>query len=519
MKRRSFLKTSSLLTAPAMIGGVPISAFKPSKMSALLNGESDRVLVLIQLNGGNDGLNTVIPMDQYDGLIAVRPDIYIPSRSAIILNDKVGLHPEMSGVKTLYDNAELNIIQGVAYPDQNRSHFRSLDIWHSGSQANEYLSTGWLGRYMDSKFPNYPNDYPNAECTDPFALTIGGVISETCQGISGNFSLTISDPEDLNQLTTPINNELANGCGKTNLDFMVKSIEQTNEYSTIVQERYSQGNNLSDKYRDDDALATKLKTVAKLISGGLKTKIYVVSIGGFDTHANQTVGGDPTSGEHATLLSSLSESICAFQEDLRLLGIDKRVLGMTYSEFGRRIRANDSLGTDHGTAGPLLVFGTCVNAGITGDNPEVHRDVSNSEGVPMQHDFRSVYGSVLMDWFDAKESEIKSLFNHDFQYIPIANTCNTTSTQDKDILKEKLNLVAYPNPFDSHCQITFDSEGGWTKLSVFDALGSEVHLLSNRKLVPGSHRINFEAHHLASGTYFIRLQTKEVQKVIRVVKV
>ncbi len=517
MKRRSFLKASSLLTTPALIGGVPIAAFKKSKLSELINGDSDRVLVLIQLNGGNDGINTVIPMDQYDGLVAVRENIHIPSRSAINITDTVGLHPNMLGVKSMYDNAEINIIQGVAYPDQNRSHFRSLDIWHSGSAADQYLSTGWLGRYMDMQFPNFPNDYPNSDCTDPFALTIGGVVSETCQGVSGNFSLSISDPNNLNQLATPINNELAQGCGKGNLDFLVKSIEQTNVYSTIIQDRYEQGNNLTDKYRDDDDLATKLKTVAKLISGGLRTKIYVVSIGGFDTHANQTVDNDPTTGIHAGLLESLSEAICAFQDDLKRLGIDQRVIGMTYSEFGRRIRANNSLGTDHGTAGPLIVFGSCVNAGIIGENPEIHPDVSTSEGVPMQHDFRSVYGSVLMDWFDAKEEEIATLFNHDFQYIPVANTCNTTSTQD--LITDVTQLTSYPNPFSNNCNIEFKSEGGWTKISLFDALGAEVDVITNRQLAAGHNKLNYGSHNLPAGTYFIRLQTKLSQKVVRVVKI
>ena len=517
MKRRSFLKRSSLLTTPILIGGVPISAFNENKLSALLSGDSDRVLVLIQLNGGNDGINTIIPRDQYDGLTAVRSNIHIPENSVILLTDTTGLHPVMTGMKSLYDNAELNIIQGVAYPDQNRSHFRSLDIWHTGSSADEFLSTGWIGRYLDSKFPNYPNAYPNSDCTDPFALTIGGVVSETCQGISGNFSLAISDPEDLNQLSSPINNEVANGCGKENLDFLVKSIEQTNVYSTIIQEKYALGNNISEKYPEDNGLAVKLRTVAKLISGGLGTKIYVVSIGGFDTHANQTVDGDSITGDHAGLLQSLSDAVCAFQEDLKLLGVDHRVLGMTYSEFGRRIRANDSLGTDHGTAGPLLVFGSCVNAGILGDNPEIHPDVDRSEGVPMQYDFRSVYGSVLMDWFEADENEIKSLFNHDFQYIPVANTCNSTSTQDD--FAEKLDLKAFPVPIENQCQIEFNSDGGWTKVSVFDALGGEVRVLTNRTLAKGQHTLMFEAHNLTAGTYFIRLQTEDKQKVIRVVKV
>ena len=188
---------------------------------------------------------------------------------------------------------------------------------------------------------------------------------------------------------------------------------QTNAYNDVIQTANDNGANLSTKYEDDDSLASKLKIVAKLIAGGLKTKVYVVNLGGFDTHALQVDGSDQTTGDHAELLSSLSKSICAFQDDLEQLGLDERVVGMAYSEFGRRIRSNDSLGIDHGTAGPMMLFGSCVNPAVLGDNPEISPDVDNQEGVPMQFDFRSVYGSVLMDWFEVEEQVVKDLLYDD----------------------------------------------------------------------------------------------------------
>lgn len=516
MKRRSFIKSSSLLSAPFFMGGIPVAAFKNNKLSTLVNGESDKILILIQLNGGNDGLNTVIPLDQESGLSFVRPQIYIPNDKTIKVSDTLGFHPSFGGLKSLYDNAELKVIQSVAYPDQNRSHFRSMDIWNTGSAADQYLDTGWIGRYLDKQFANYPEDYPNNECQDPFALTIGSVVSETCQGINGNFSLTISNPENLSQLNVPIDNQNISGCGAKNLDFLFKSIEQTNEYSLVIQDKYEQGNNMSDKYDLNDSLALKMKTIARLIAGGLQSKIYVVSLGGFDTHAFQAEDGDTVTGEHASLLLSLSNAIEAFQDDISKLGLADRVLGMTYSEFGRRIKGNFSFGTDHGTAGPLFVFGSCVNPGITGDNPVIDRDVASNEGVPMQFDFRSVYGSILMDWFEIDELEVKDLFAHDFQYIPIANKCTTTSTNEEKGLS--FSLSTFPNPFETYCHISFESKGEWTKISVFDALGSEVKVLTNQKISKGKHQMTLDSNQLSSGVYFIRLQTRDSQKTIRVIK-
>ena len=409
MKRRSFIKVGSILSTPLVMGGVSVAPIVQNTLSRLMNQDSDRVLVLIQLNGGNDGLNTIIPLDQYEGLTAVRPQVLIPENNTINITDKVGFHPSMAAMKEIYDAGHMSIIQGVGYPNQNRSHFRSTDIWHTGSDADKFLNTGWLGRYLDNSNANYPADFPNEECPDPFALTIGSSVSETCQGMAGNFSLALIDPENLSQLNTPINNDLTEGCYSSKLDFLTKTIEQTNAYGSVIQKANDLGSNASTLYNEGDTLAQKLKLIAKLIKGGLRTKIYVVSLGGFDTHADQVVDGETTNGVHAELLKSLSEGIYAFQEDLKALGLLERVAGMTYSEFGRRIRSNFSNGTDHGTAAPLILFGSCVLPTIHGDNPEITEDVDAQEGLPMQYDFRSVYGSVLADWFEVDENIINEV--------------------------------------------------------------------------------------------------------------
>ncbi len=516
MKRRSFLKGSSLIAVPSILGGVPVSSIAKSSLSAMINGDSDRVLVLIQLNGGNDGLAMVIPRDQQDNLAVVRENIFIPETEFRNITDTVALHPSLQGMEELYNNSKLKIVQSVGYPDQNRSHFRSMDIWHTASDADEFIPTGWVGRYLSKNFPEFPIGFPNDDCPDPFAITLGSVVSETCQGESGNFSLAIVDPANLSQLNTPIANELAAGCGAENLDFILSSIGQTNEYGTVIRSAYEQGNNLSTKYSETDELAQKLKTVARLISGGLQSKIYVVSIGGFDTHAAQVVLGQPTIGVHADLLSSLSDSICAFQDDLKLMDLEQRVLGMTYSEFGRRIRSNDSQGTDHGTAAPLMLFGSCVTAGIVGDNPEIDRQVGQNEGVPMQHDFRSVYGSVLMDWFGAAEEDVLALFDHDFQYINMVMGCESSASEDID--GAQLALEVYPNPMSQSFRLSFASTGATVRIDLYDSIGGLVQTVCNRRLGVGTHELNIASHHLVSGPYFIRVQEGTKQKTVRIVK-
>ena len=515
MKRRTFIKRSSVASVPLLLGGTHVAALN-NPFFNILNEESDHVLVLIQMDGGNDGLNMIIPKDQYTNLTQVRSNVLVPENSILDLTDTLGFHPRMGALKDVFDDGKLNIIQSAGYPNQNRSHFRSSDIWTTGSNANEVWTTGWLGRYFETLYAGYPTGYPNADNPDPFAITIGSQVSATCEGMGGNFSMALANPDNLSTLATPVNGTLPDGCYGEHVDFLVDSIIQTNAYNDVIQTANDNGNNLTEKY-GESRLANSLKVVARLISGGLKTKVYVVNLGGFDTHANQVVEGDVTTGEHGDLLQDLSDAICAFQQDLELLGLEERVVGMTFSEFGRRIRSNDSLGTDHGTAAPMMLFGKCVNPIILGDNPEISPNVSNQEGVPMQFDFRSVYGSVLMDWFGVEEQTVKDLLYDDFQHLPILTTCESTSAYD--ILKEgELEISAYPNPFSQTTTIEFTVKSGWVKISLFDVIGSELKVLTNQKFNAGTHTLIMEGNDLAAGNYFYRIQTDYGQKTKRLVK-
>lgn len=521
MKRRKFIQTTaaSAIGLPLMLNGLKVGAYPRSSILDFIDPDSDRVLVLVQLTGGNDGLHTLLPVDQYDKLANARSNIILPENSLIEVEDTVGFHPEMTGMKELYDDARLGIVQSVGYPNQNRSHFRSMDIWTSGSSAEEFVSTGWLGRHFDGFLPNYPDDYPNAEYPDPIAITIGSLVSETCQGTAANFSMALNDPNSLFELASGGDGDVPDSPYGEELSFLRESIAQTNAYTDTIQEAADKGANLSSLYPDDNRLAQQLKTVALLVSGGLKTKVYVVSIGGFDTHANQVDAADPLVGEHAQLLRTVSDAVRAFQDDLKQQGLEERVVGMTFSEFGRQIASNFSYGTDHGTAAPIMLFGSCINPGILGDNPEIPDQVEPQEGVPMQFDFRSVYGSVLMDWFELPESEVKSLLYEDFQYIPVLQPCAVVNTEERQsYFQEDIPSYNYPNPFREQTRIVFESGAEWARVSVFNPLGQEIRVLADRRFPQGEHQLLFEAHGFPPGNYYYRIQMKDRQKTRIMVK-
>ncbi len=506
MKRRKFLQTSLAVSLPVVLNGMGLRVMPRRSIFSFINPDSDRVLVLIQLNGGNDGLNMVIPLDFYDQLANARPNLLLPQSSLLQLDDLHAFHPAMTGLKAVYDDAGLTVVQSVGYPNQNRSHFRSTDIWTSGSAADEVVTTGWLGRWFQGDHPDFPEGYPNADFPDPFAITMGSTVSATCQGTVANFSMAIADPTSVGGLFEGFDDEVPDTPYGHELAFLRQSIAQTNAYADVVVNAANLGTNTVD-YPEDNALARQLRNVALLISGGLRTKVYVVNIGGFDTHANQVDATDPTQGVHAQLLQSLSDAIKLFRDDLKNQGLDQRVVGMTFSEFGRRIHANDSLGTDHGDAAPLIVFGTCINPGFIGDNPEIPDQVEVSEGVAMQYDFRNVYGSILMDWFEVDEALVKSLLFDDFQYVPILNPCATTDTHEA--APEPVEARAWPNPFSDSTTIEFTCKHERVRLSIFNNMGQLMEVLFDRTLPAGTHRVQWDASRYPAGNYYFHLQLSD----------
>ncbi|MES2730646.1 MAG: RICIN domain-containing protein [Bacteroidota bacterium] len=429
MKRRHFIKTATTAaTVPLVIGHMPAHAHTISAELAAVTAAdqpTNRVLVLIFLEGGNDGLNTIIPRDQYTGLMAARPKVAIPESKVLALTDKVGVHPSMPGLKNLYQEGKIGIVQGVHSANPNGSHFEASNVMFSGLDSVLPFQTGWAGRYLDNIFPGYPQDYPNPQMPDPLAITLGGLSSGILQGPFVNTSLAVRDPAALGQLVNGPSDPVPNTPRGHEVKYLRQVIASLNAYSTSLKNATTKAKNLSTKYPANNYLAEQFKIVAQLVAGGLQTRIYVCNYGGFDTHGGQVDASDSTKGHHANLLQGLSEALAGFQDDLKLLGIQDRVVGMTVSEFGRRVYAGAGLGTDHGEAGPMILFGTNINPTIHGHNPDISG--TDKEYVRLQYDFRTIYTSILQDWFNVAPDTLKQLFPsqdtpNGFPYLPVIKT-------------------------------------------------------------------------------------------------
>ena len=490
--------------APVMLGGSAVQVMQNSKFAQLLaqagSDCEDRVLVLIQLNGGNDGLNTIIPIDTYDTLSVARPKVLIPEAKVLPVagNDTLGFHPAMTGIRDLFENDEASIVQNVGYPDQDFSHFRSTDIWLSASGAHDVVPTGWLGRYLEQDHPEYPEGYPSTENPDPLALQVGIVVSPVTLATNTNMAMAITNPDDFYQLVTDTDSTPDDSPRNHELRFIRQTARQTNEYSETLVTAAGNATNLSAKYDDDNKLAQDLKIVARLIAGGLKTKMYLVQLNGFDTHAQQIQGNDATTGTHAELLKTLSDALEAFQDDIGLLGVKERVLSMTFSEFGRRIQENGSSGTDHGAAAPLMFFGPAFGSKIIGNNPVIPSTVSVNDNLTLEYDYRSVYATVLRDWFCVPEDKVKDVLFDDFQYLPLSTGINQN---------EKLSAVeVFPNPASNDITVRFESQEQFVNVELYSPMGKRV-LAEKRNLVKGANQLTIDLSKVENGHYILRLAT------------
>jgi uncharacterized protein (DUF1501 family) len=511
MKRREFLKMSPVAAASTafMINGLPIQSFAEHPLLHLLAKQTQangRVMVFVQLNGGNDGLNTLIPLDQYSALSVARGNILIPQNQVLPLAGfpNTGLHPAMNRVRDMYMNGMVNLVQSVSYPTPNYSHFRATDIWLTASDSNQYLDTGWLGRYLDAEYPGFPMGYPNATMPDPLAIQIGSSVSTVFTGNNVNMGMAISD---INSFYNIVNNSVdpaPNTPAGHELTFLRYISQQTQQYNAVLQTAANNASNLSTQYPTGNSLSDQLKIVARLIAGGLKTPLYIVNLGSFDTHSVQVDATDHSLGTHATLLKKLSDAVYAFYDDLKLHNVDDRVATATFSEFGRRINSNSSGGTDHGTAAPVMVFGKSVNPGIIGFNPIIPTTVTTSDNLPMQHDFRSVYAAILADWFDLPTSEVNSILLRSFPIPPIFKKVNGVANTLEGGDNEALGQSA-PNPMTNSTHIPFYSDGSHVLIELYNMEGRVVQTLMNQVVERGAHELILYRNDLPAGTYVYKL--------------
>lgn len=523
MQRRNFLKqTIQGAILPSLMSGLSVKAWADSPLLRSLSGaDNDHVLVLIQLAGGNDGLNTIIPLEFYSDYNRIRTNIAIPENRVLALNNnlKSGLHPSLTGMQQMYNEEQLCAIQAVGYPSPNGSHFRSMDIWLTGADTDQYLSTGWAGRYLNHQFPNYPVGFPNDTMPDPLALQIGSVLSPVFLSPTGFDALAIDEGLNFYNLIDAIQDPTPNTPSGVELTYLRTVARQTNKYAEVIKAAAAKVTQQS-AYPADNYLAAQLKAVAKLVAGGLKTKIYMVGMGGFDTHAGQVNGGNPLTGNHSGLLKQVSEAITAFSKDLKFLGVSNRVLGMTFSEFGRRMQSNGSLGTDHGAAQPVFLFGDSVKQGVLGKNPAIPTNTQAIDNVPMQYDFRSVYSTILRDWFCLPPGDVETVLLKNYQYLPVikSTACNM-DMQELNNLGDNL-IINYPNPFTSSTTITFKTTGGHTLVQVFDTTGKRIAILVDKVYdAAGTYSVSFDSGALASGVYYARLQNGPLQQVRPMLKV
>lgn len=523
MKRRDFLRyTVPTAAATTILGSIPVRTMGMESpiIRALMESpnDTDHVLVLVQMNGGNDGLNMVIPIDTYSNYQSARTNVAIPQNRILSLsgNSRSGLHPSMTGIQTLFNEGKAGVIQAVGYPQPDFSHFRATDIWMSASDSNQFVNSGWIGRYLDDQYPGFPNGYPNPSMTDPLGIQIGSVTSLTFQGPQVSMGMSISDPVNFYNLINGVQDPAPNSNAGYELTYIRTVARQTQQYADVIK---TAALRVASQivYPTNNSLADQLKIVARLIKGGLTTRVYMVSIGGFDTHSTQVNQADTTTGAHANLMRLVSDAIKAFMDDLKFLGVNKRVYGMTFSEFGRRIKSNSSLGTDHGAAAPVIVFGDYVAGGVLGNNPTIPANANVNDNVPMQYDFRSVYSSILEKWFCVDNTTLQTVMLKNFQSLPIvkANSCDSSLPG----ITDKLLIKNYPNPFSGSTTISFKTEGGHTSVMVIDTLGRMIATLVDQDYTTaGEYTVTFHAERFAAGVYYARLQNGAIQQVRAMLK-
>ncbi|MDF1870554.1 MAG: DUF1501 domain-containing protein [Phycisphaerales bacterium] len=418
--RRAFLQHSTLfasaaMTVPAFLQSSAFALPRPMLgLSSIAGVDEDRVLVVIQMSGGNDGLNTLVPVGD-DAYHRVRSRIALSANEVLMFerNGGLGLHGSMSGFKDLYDEGMCAIVQGVGYPNPNRSHFASMDIWHTADTNG--TGDGWLGKYVDSQCCGYGSGTPGAKQQStpadppPPMVAIG---KESPLALHGRTMMPVAiEDADMYQWTgdkmggdlsdayhqAVKANEAQSQGADDNKSFLVRTAMDAQVSSKKIRKAVDAQSLV--KY-PNTKLASQLSMVGSMIRAGMPTRVFYVSHGSFDTHANQ--GG--AQGSHARLLQQLSDAVGAFYKDLKAQGNEKRVMSMCFSEFGRRVSQNGSGGTDHGTAAPMFLFGPMVKPGLHSRYPSL-TDLDAGD-LKYTADFRQVYAEILDEWLSAKSSDV-----------------------------------------------------------------------------------------------------------------
>ncbi len=497
--RRSFLSTLGIgaLGSGLMLGGIPVNAMARTKfLNRLASAANNRVLILIQLGGGNDGLNTVIPIEN-DVYFQKRPTIAISKNEAISLSDDIGIHPAMGSLSPMWSEGNMAVFNNVGYENPNRSHARSTDIWTSASDSDQMMGTGWAGRFLVEDNPDLIANPPEF----PLGVRIGGS-STLFQSEFGNLGVTFGGAAQFAQFLEQggfynEENTPDNDFGRS-LSFARKIANSSFRYLEAIQEAADNSTNMNEY--PNSGLSRSLSVVARLIRGGLQTKVFLVSKGGFDTHNNQ----GSTEGGHANLLRDVADSVQAFYADLASDGLNDRALTMTFSEFGRTLDENSSAGTDHGSSAPVMVFGP-VNGGIYGEHADLI-DLDRSGDPVYGLDYRNIYANILDNWFELESAGMSAVLDGEYEDLGFLNVATHASSNSKPFAF-KLHQN-YPNPFNPSTNIQFTLPASViVRLQVFNIQGQLIQTLIDGNVPAGQQNIRFDGSNLSNGTYVYRLET------------
>ena len=539
--RRSFLQALGIAgSGSMMLGSNMLSASAPSPLTAAIaNADTDSILILIRLSGGNDGLSTVIPIEQYDTYANARPNIYIPESKILKLTDEFGIPTYMNSLEPMWGAGQVKAVHGVGYENQSLSHFTGSDIYANTDLTTtgfDGLNTGWMGRYFENIYPDYLVNPPAA----PAAIQIGNFGSLVFQGEETNYAFVTSNIDQLEEIAESgvqysLDDSLFNNCMYGDqLKFLRGVANTTYEYSGLIHEAYERGQNQV-QYQDN-GFARQLALLARLIKGNLGTKVYMISMGGFDTHGNQPLA-------HERLMSNLSIAINNFYEDIAFTQQDEKVLSMTFSEFGRRIFENGSNGTDHGKAAPTLFFGSGLNgSAFVGEHPSL--ESPNGRGnLEYTMDFRDLYATVLAEWLCVPIPLVEQhLLNHPYAPVDLGFNCSGVEFPDivysdepptppmpedpvaEDPTPELLEAIVhkpfYPTKSTPHIYLEMPFTAH-VDIQLYNILGQNVGTVYNQIVSEGSTEINIRENlpsHLSTGKYIYRIQVsdKKMSKSIMV---
>ena len=413
----------------------------------------------------------------------------------------------------------------------NLSHFRGRDIVFMGGDAQSDYESGWMGRFLDFNYPGYPDAYPDENMPDPIGIELSGNLSLAFHREEGiPIGLNIGNPEQFYELINSVGIDppiaFPDSHAGDELKYIMDFEKKSNQYAGRLRNVYQAGTNSSVNYPESYPFATpgnysrnpltpQLKLIARLLKGGIKTKIFLVRMGGFDTHGEQVENYDSTLGLHASLLYHLSSAVKAFYDDLKLLEIDKKVLSVTFTEFGRRAYSNASYGTDHGTSTPVFVFGTELNSGIYGLNPDLN-DLHNGN-LKYDIDYRQIYTSIVQDWFNASNEALAATGFQDWtdNKLPLLNT----PTGAKGLNAFSSPLVVFPNPAKKEINIEFTLERrDIYYLSIYSSEGRKIF----SKNYPGKFGMNNQRLNISKfppGRYFLKLIIKNKNLNAQFIKV